>query len=655
MKDMLRKLLKNIGFVLAIHFLCLVSLSACRLLLLFSNMPTSGVDGVLAWHALLIGVKFDNLIACYVSALPLLCITISTMALAHRAQYGSVIAKLMGGIGGYYVVIYSIGLPVEVANTRYFQFFDNHLNISVTEWFAFAKDTAGMLIGDKGNWPYLLIAIVFVGIYLWALVRIVCLFERHIDKSTPVLSCKDYAAAIGVSILMYGLGFCGIRGSFQRYPLGVSFAYFCDDAFYNRLGINPIFNIIKSAEYTSEDLPVLLQIDEQEALAAVQQELDMQVTDSFHPLVRHIAAKEGLGKRNVVVILMESMSTAHLEETYQGKHITPYLAALRDSSLYFSNFYSAGVHTNNGITATLYGYGPNFAKTTMTVPSHQYMGLPFALKQNGYSTFVFVTGNPQYDNMNSFFYDNSIERIFSLYDYPADKVVNNFGVPDDYMFTYGLDYLKLRSAATEQPFFALFLTVSNHTPFVIPDRYRPMGANEEQQIIAYADDALRQFMLQAQQTEWGKNTLFVLVGDHGNPSSTPYDYNLQYNTVPCFFVTEDLRDTIISSPAQQQDIAPTLLSILGLPYTDNTMGIDLLKKNREYAYFVNNDHLGCCDGEWLYSYSINTQKEYLYHLPTEQERSVMEYTRLEKMRKYAVQHQLVNIKAVANQWTSPNE
>ena len=253
MKDMLRKLLKNIGFVLAIHFLCLVSLSACRLLLLFSNMPTSGVDGVLAWHALLIGVKFDNLIACYVSALPLLCITISTMALAHRAQYGSIITKLMGGIGGYYGVIYSIGLPVEVANTRYFQFFDNHLNISVTEWFAFAQDTAGMLIGDKGNWPYLLIAIAFVGIYLWALVRIVCLFERHIDKSTPVLSCKDYAAAICVSILMYGVCFCGIRGSFQRYPLGVSFAYFCDDAFYNRLGINPIFNIIKSAEYTSED------------------------------------------------------------------------------------------------------------------------------------------------------------------------------------------------------------------------------------------------------------------------------------------------------------------------------------------------------------------------------------------------------------------
>ena len=93
----------------------------------------------------------------------------------------------------------------------------------------------------------------------------------------------------------------------------------------------------------------------------------------------------------------------------------------------------------------------------MTVPSNQYMGLPYALQRHGYNTYVFVTGNPQYDNMNSFFYDNSIERIFSLYDYPSDEAVNNFGVPDDYMFSYGLDYLQQRAATTEMPFFALFV------------------------------------------------------------------------------------------------------------------------------------------------------------------------------------------------------
>lgn len=650
---MIHKWLKNIGFLLSVHLLCVVALGLCRVILLCANMPAAGIDWALAGRAMLIGVKFDNLIACYVSALPLLVLTILTLSTAHKTQYAEWTKKAMRGIGWFYGVVYALGLLVEVANARYFHFFDNHLNISVTEWFGFVGDTAGMLFGDKTNLWFLLMAIVLIALFEWALAEIVKGFVRTIVyKECVPVSRREYIGTVLLSVLMYGVCFCGIRGSFQRYPLGVSFAYFCDNAFYNRLGINPIFNIIKSAEYTNEALPEVLNVDMESALAEVQKELGVVKPDSLFPLNRYVGATDGLGKRNVVVILMESMSTAHLDEMYNGRHITPYLSALRDKSLYFSNFYSAGVHTNNGITATLYGYGPNFAKATMTVPSDRYTGLPYALQQNGYNTYVFLTGNPQYDNMNSFFYDNSIERIFSLYDYPSDKVVNNFGVPDDYMFSYGLDCLKQRADTTDRPFFALFLTVSNHTPFVIPEAYRAQGGDEQQQIIAYADDALRLFIEQAQHTEWGKNTVFVLVGDHGNPVSTPYDYNLQYNTIPCFFVAEGLADSVVATPAQQQDIAPTLLGILGLEYTNNSMGINLLRQSRKYAYFVNNDHLGCCDGEWLYCYSLNTRQEYLYHLNNIEDQSATFPQRLREMKQYAIQHQLINLHSVQNAWPS---
>ncbi len=654
---MRRKLLKNIGFILAIHLLCLLALGVCRWLLLFYNAPASGIDWRFAWRTIAIGLKFDNLIACYVSALPLLFLTVLTLCTAHRAEYKAWTTKAMCAIGWFYGVVYAIGLIVEIANVRYFRFFDNHLNISVVEWFGFVKDTAGMLFGDSANLLTLLVALVFIGLFEWALVVVVRAFRRHIDSDCFRPSGRDYAVAIAISVVLYGVCFCGIRGSFQRYPLDVSFAYFCDNAFYNKLGVNPIFNIIKSAEYTAQPLPPLLaETDEAEALAAVQQELGVQAADPQRPLYRTIPTTDGLGKRNVVVILMESMSAAHLDEMYSGQHITPYLSDLRDKSLYFSNFYSAGVHTNNGITATLYGYGPNFAKTTMRVPTDNYMGLPYALRQNGYNTFAFVTGNPQYDNMNSFFYDNNIERVYSLYDYPSSAVVNNFGVPDDYMFSYGLQQLQQRSDTTDNPFFALFLTVSNHTPFVIPEAYRSRGGDEQQQIIAYADDALRNFVEQAQQTEWGRNTVFVLVGDHGNLVSTDYDYNLQHNTIPCFFVGNDIADTMLTAPAQQQDIAPTLLGLLGLPYTENSLGINQLQQTREYAYFVNNDHLGCSNGEWLYSYSINTQQEYLYRIGEDaKDYSALEPQRMEQMRRYAVQHQLINLQAVQNQWIEPYE
>lgn len=284
---MRRKLLKNIGFILAIHLLCLLAFGVCRWLLLFYNAPASGINWHFAWHAIAIGFKFDNLIASYVSALLLLFLTVLTLCTAHRAEYKAWTAKAMCAIGWFYGVVYAIGLIVEIANVRYFRFFDNHLNISVVEWFGFVKDTTGMLFGDTANLLTLLVALVFIGLFEWALVVVVRAFRRHIDSDYSRPSGRDYAVAIAISVLLYGVCFCGIRGSFQRYPLGVSFAYFCDNAFYNKLGVNPIFNIIKSAEYTAQPLPPLLaETDEADALAAVQQELGVQAADPQRPLYR---------------------------------------------------------------------------------------------------------------------------------------------------------------------------------------------------------------------------------------------------------------------------------------------------------------------------------------------------------------------------------
>lgn len=90
------------------------------------------------------------------------------------------------------------------------------------------------------------------------------------------------------------------------------------------------------------------------------------------------------------------------------------------------------------------------------------------------------------------------------------------------------------------------------------------------------------------------------------------------------------------------------------------MGINLLQQSRKYAYFVNNDHLGCSDGEWLYSYSINTHQEYLYYLNNienntknnAEDQSTTFPQRLREMKQYAIQHQLINLHSVQNAWPS---
>ena len=65
--NVIKSFLRVIGYLLAVHCFSLLALSVCRLILLVANMPAEGIDWHLLPTALLIGVKFDNLITLHLS------------------------------------------------------------------------------------------------------------------------------------------------------------------------------------------------------------------------------------------------------------------------------------------------------------------------------------------------------------------------------------------------------------------------------------------------------------------------------------------------------------------------------------------------------------------------------------------------------------
>lgn len=642
-----------VGYLVSIHLLTLLVMSLCRLILLLANMPAEGVDWELLPTALLIGVQFDNLIASYISALPALVLPVFALATMHREEYSLWMRRITSGVTWYYGVLYAILIFVHIANARYFHFFENHLNIGVTAWFGFVGDTAGMIFEDRTNWYFLLMALVLIALFEFALVAINKAFA-HGWTSADNRSQKQYFLSSVLTVLLWGIVFCGIRGSFQRYPLKVSFAYFSNKPFYNKLGVNPVFNIIKSAEYGTIPVPKeIAAIDEQDAIRYVQQELGFVPADTLRPVVREGSVHRLVeGQPNVVLIFMESMAQENLDRQENGQYLTPYLRSLREKSLYWANCYSAGIHTNNGIVGVHYGFVPNFAKPSMDVNADIYTGLPYYLRRNGYENLCFITGNPQYDNMNSFWRDNHIDRIYSLYDYEPDSAVNNFGVSDGYMFRYGLRRLETY-AASGKPFFASFLTVSNHGPFIVPEAYQDRAAKPQDQIIAYADDAIRQFMEAAEQTEWGKNTLFVLVADHGANLASPYEMVYPYNRIPVFITGAGIKPRTLTTPASQIDIWPTVLSLLGIDYLNNCLGVDVLNEDRRYAFFVSDDHLGVSDGEYFWCYGIQTRRECLYRVGSGENLLSRELEKAAEMRAFGMNMQRVNLLAIDKQWTRP--
>lgn len=338
-----------------------------------------------------------------------------------------------------------------------------------------------------------------------------------------------------ISAVMIGACLFGIRGRMGYNPIKVSQAYYCEDSFLNQLGINPAFNLLTSAldDMRKENKELHL-MPYAEAITNTRQWLGITgKVDSTNILKREVVNDSLMMKKNhpnVVVILMESMSANLLGTFGNQQPLTPTLDSLYHHSLAFTHFYSAGIHTNHGMTATLYSFPAlmfrNLMKGTVT-PRRK--GIATVLKKYGYENMFFMTHEAQYDNMKAFFQTNGYDDIFSQENYPKSEVVNSFGVSDHFEMGYALNTIN-QKAKTGKPFMATILTVSNHPPYIIPDFFKPKTKEKETQIVEYADWAIGDFLKKASREPWYKNTIFVIQADHGklvgkSEGELPQSYN----------------------------------------------------------------------------------------------------------------------------------
>ena len=107
--------------------------------------------------------------------------------------------------------------------------------------------------------------------------------------------------------------------------------------------------------------------------------------------------------------------------------------------------------------------------------------------------------------------------------------------------------------------------------------------------IRYVDHALQQFFHTASQMPWYNNTIFVITADHTNHTERPeYATPLGPYCVPIiiFDPSGTLPCGVSDVVAQQTDIMPTLLSILGYNWIYVAYGIDLLSTPPEESWAV---------------------------------------------------------------------
>lgn len=606
----MKKINAYITYILSVHILALTVMTSHRLVLLLTNLPQiQSVESKFSWifSALIRGIWFDNVIACYIAVLPLVVLTVFGL-------FNFIHKHVFTVFNTFYTIIYTIVIGVGIADIPYFNYFFKHLNTSIFNW-AEEKGTAmNMILEEKSYYIYFLFFILSVIFFGFVISRI---SKKLLSKTQQNISGKSYFIYAPVSLLLIGLCFFGIRGRFGYNPIKSSQAYFCDNSFLNELGVNPLYYFMRDVIENSEShYSVDKIVSERNAILFTKRAFGLnEKANQKSPIARKVIAVGPAKKMNVVVILMESMSANLLKVNEKGKSITPFLNGLINKSYYFENFYSAGNHTNHGVLATLFGLPALFDRNIMknvNIPLCE--GLPNTLQKNGYRTMFFMSHESQYDNMNAFLLENGVSEIYAQENYPRSERVNSFGVSDQFLLQYAFNKIT-EEAKDGKPFQSTIMTISNHPPYIVPERFKSVSDDPKYQIVAYADDAIRQFMEKAEKEPWFKNTVFILLADHGKMvGSNSYELPLSYNHIPLIIYSKAFADAPrkFEQLGGQVDVFPTVMGLLNLSYENNTFGVDLFKSNRSYMFFSADNGLGCIDKQYFYAYNFKSKMQGLY-------------------------------------------
>ena len=299
-------------------------------------------------------------------------------------------------------------------------------------------------------------------------------------------------------------------------------------------------------------------------------------------------------KPNIVIFIIESFAREYNGAFNKGTKIpnyesyTPFVDSLAQHSLIFTNAYANGYKSIHGVSSVIAGI-PSFqdAFTSSPYPKQKIESLVSTLKSEGYDT-SFFHGAPN-GSMGFLGFGNILgyDHYYGKTEYNNDADFDGvWGIWDEPFFQYFNKTLSQK----RQPFMATLFSVSSHEPYKVPEKYAgkfPKGKVNINESIGYTDYSFRKFFAAAKKESWYKNTIFVMVADHGNTIAyDEYKKEFNKNTVPILFFSPDEKYVGVNTDwAQQIDIYPTLLDMIGYQKPFRSWGRSLINE-KQVAPFV---------------------------------------------------------------------
>lgn len=557
--NLARRLQPSLLFI----FSSLLLLSVCRLVLILwlnSRLGWAGIAGVFVT-----GLRMDAILVGYIAVIP----TLLLLATPHRGD-----GLLTGLLKVWFSAWLLIFLVMEAAGVGFLREYDHRPDQLFWEYLSYPGEVVPMLL--KGFQAELLLGTVALCVGLWAVVR----WQRRYVKAPKQIHVLLRLVAAPLVIIVFGLM---IRSSLDHRPANISTAIFSDNRIANELALNSTYSAAYALyanrlEVRSSDLYGSMPVADAVALVRQDMGVPSEALYADHPTVRHIEPSQPLAKpRNLVIILEESLG-AQFSERLGGLPLTPNLDRLGDRGLWFTNMFATGTRTVRGLEAVIASFPPSTARSVVkrNKSRRDFNTVADTLQRVGYETMFIYGGNPHFDDMASFMSGNGFERLIDLDDFSDPHFVGSWGVSDEDLME---NAHQLFANHDEQPFMAVMLSTSNHTPWEFPadsiEPYeQPLATRNNS--VKYSDHAIGRFFQLAENSDYYNNTVFVVIADHDARVFGDEMIPIEHFRIPALIIAPGLQPQEINQVASQLDILPTVLPMLGISTETAAVGRNLL-------------------------------------------------------------------------------
>lgn len=423
-----------------------------------------------------------------------------------------------------------------------------------------------------------------------------------------------------------------IYGSLSWPPLSRANSFKFRDGFKSFLAINPLENFFTTLRFRRPEF------NEQKARAAfpiIKEWLPLPAENDFSYRRTVLPGSNAIESRpNIVLVMCESFSMYKSTMSGNPLNTTPFFDSLCKNGIFFERCFSPHFSTARGLWALLTG-----------IPDAQMFRFstrnPLALSQHtiinnfeGYNKHYFLGGNPEFNNFKGLLGNIDGLQMHVEGSHTSPKI-NVWGISDKDLFLEANAVFK-QEDEKQQPFFAIIQTSDNHRPYMVPAHdtaeFRRLFVNDEQlqkygfesideyNTFRYSDYCFRKFMEAANKEKYFHNTIFVFVGDHGVAGNAEAMYpgawtehRLTDEHVPLlFYAPYLLKAQKRSEVVSQIDVLPTIAGMLQQPYTNTTLGRDLLDpaKKNNFAFITNAaGKIGMVTDDFYFTSNLNFPDE----------------------------------------------